>query len=159
MELSLRQFKTQLFVAAWLRHLMTTVFFPVLDINIFTYVRTVYTDVCGTVIWLREQPRPSRRFTVCLLAQEVDPWCCRTDALEGFLLTRRRTSVGQLRRMSSPKRSCQVWRHILCHHAIDWTWPVIAAFTVESGVGDSVVEHQSLIGELSLVCTGPAADG
>ena len=27
------------------------------------------------------------------------------------------------------------------------------------GLGGSVVERRSLIGELSLVCTGPAADG
>ena len=28
-----------------------------------------------------------------------------------------------------------------------------------SWLGGSVVEHRSLTGELSLVCTGPAADG
>ena len=36
--------------------------------------------------------------------------------------------------------------------------PMILVFTV-GWLGGSVVERRSLIGELSLVCTGPAADG
>jgi len=43
----------------------------------------------------------------------------------------------------------------------DWKWPLdCAEILVKIGwLGGSVVEHQSLTGELSLVCTAPAADG
>ena len=68
------------------------------------------TAVCGAVDGLCKQLGSLGRVTLRLLLQEVVTWCRRANALEGFLLTSRCSSVRQLRWMSSAQRSRQVRR-------------------------------------------------